>query len=51
MSTTPLINAQMPTYDLLSPDYYILQAIHTNLNKLHTYSDRYCTLQGAPRPN
>jgi hypothetical protein len=33
------INAQMPTYDLLSPDFDILQAICTKLNELPIQTD------------
>jgi hypothetical protein len=33
------INAQTPTYDLISPDFDILQAIRTKLNELPTRTD------------
>ena len=32
-------NAQMPTYDLISPDFDILQAIRTKLNELPIRTD------------
>jgi hypothetical protein len=34
-----IINAQTPTYDLLRPDFDILQAIHTKLNELPIWTD------------
>jgi hypothetical protein len=34
-----IINDQTPTYDLLSPDFDILQAIRTKLNKLPIRTD------------
>jgi hypothetical protein len=42
-----IINAQTPTYDLLSPDFDIMQAIHTTkLNELPIRTDiTYVTME------
>jgi hypothetical protein len=40
MSAAPDINAQTPIYDLQSPDFDILQAICTKLNKLPIQTDK-----------